>query len=397
MPLLCLPWFRFRFYFWATLSIIVGSLSLHSRWLWAEDRFRYQEAQYDGAQLRYVGTIPVLMLSGSPEQMGRQQGKLGAPVAEGILSYPRELFETMGRKGGWAAHLEMAKKMRPQFPPDHLAELQALAQSANLPEELLLATNTLPDAYRARIGCSSLIVQANRSKTGGPLFGRNLDFYALGKLHQYSLVIVYRPTGKHAFASVGFPGLLGCISGINDAGLALAVHECPASADGSPLFNPEGVPYGLLFRRILEECTSVEEAIKLVQSAKRTTLLNLALCDPNTHAVVEMSPRTVAVRKEADGICVCTNHFRTEKLRFVTYCPRYERLLQAKKQERLGLEEVAALLHQAHQGPLTIQTMIFEPAELRLHLAIGNPPTSARPLEKLDLAPLLRPKKADSP
>ncbi len=362
----------------------------------AEEGFRYQEADYDGAKLRYFGNIPVLMLSGTPEQMGRQQGKLGAALAQGILSYPKELLDMVGRKGGWPAHLEMAKKMRAQFPPDHLAELQALAKTANLPEELLLATNTLADAYRARIGCSSLIVEASRSKAGSPLFGRNLDFYALGKLHQYSLVIVYRPTGKHPFASVGFPGLLGCISGMNDAGLTLAVHESPASADGSPLFNPEGVPYGLLFRRILEECTTVEEAIKLVQSAKRTTLLNLALCDRQTHAIVEMTPRTVAVRKEPDGIGVCTNHFRTEKLRFITYCPRYDRLIQAKKLDRLGLEEVAAKLHEANQGPLTIQTMIFEPAELRLHLAIGKPPTSARPLEKLDLAPLLRPKTADS-
>jgi len=387
--------FENRLRFWIVLAL-VGSCFLCPPRGFTGEAFRYQEVSHDGAWFRYFGNIPVLSLSGTPEQMGRQQGKLGATIAEGLLSYPKELLETIGRKGGWTAHLEIAQKMRAQFPPDHLAELEALAKTANLPEQVLLGANILADAYRARIGCSSLIVEASRSKTGGPLFGRNLDFYALGKLHQYSLVIVYRPMGKHAFASVGFPGLLGCISGMNDAGLALAVHESPASADGSPLFNPDGVPYGLLFRRILEECTSVEEAIKLVQSAKRTTLLNLALCDRRTHAIVEMTPRTVEVRREPDGICVCTNHFRTDRLRFVTYCPRYERLILAKKLDRLGLEEVAAKMHQANQGPLTIQTMIFEPAALRLHLSLGKPPTSARPLEKLELGPLFRPPKTDS-
>lgn len=374
---------------WVKL-LLVGTILGTYRTGFAEQPFRYQEAQYDGAQLRYFGNIPVLCVWGSPEQMGRQQGKLGRAVAEGILSYPKELFQMLGRERGWQTHLEIAKKMREHFPPDHLAELRALAQTAGVPEQLLLAANTLPDAYRARIGCSSLIVEGRRSKTGGPLFGRNLDFYALGRLHKYSLVIVYRPTGKHAFASVGFPGLLGCISGINDRGLALAVHESPASADGAPLFNPEGIPYGFLFRRILEECTNVHEAIQLVRSAPRTTLVNLALCDPHTHAVVEITPRTVAVRKEPDGICVCTNHFRTEPLRFVTVCPRYERLIQAKKLDRLGLEEVAAKLHEANQGPLTIQTMIFEPATVRLHLAIGKPPTSALPLQKVELLSLFR-------
>mgnify|MGYP001402606817 FL=1 len=87
-----------------------------------EKPFRYNEAQYDGAQLRYFGNIPVLTLSGSPEEIGQQQGKLGAAVAEGILSYPKDLFQMVGREQGWIAHLETAKKMQAQFPPHHLAE-----------------------------------------------------------------------------------------------------------------------------------------------------------------------------------------------------------------------------------------------------------------------------------
>ena len=42
-----------------------------------------------------------------------------------------------------------------------------------------------------------------------------------------------------------------------------------------------------------------------------------------------------------------------------------------------------------NQGWLTLQTMIFEPAELKLHLAIGACPTSALPMKTLELAPLL--------
>jgi len=38
----------------------------------------------------------------------------------------------------------------------------------------------------------------------------------------------------------------------------------------------------------------------------------------------------------------------------------------------------------------TLQTMIFEPATLKLHLAIGACPSSAEPLKTLDLAPLLQ-------
>ena len=47
-------------------------------------------------------------------------------------------------------------------------------------------------------------------------------------------------------------------------------------------------------------------------------------------------------------------------------------------------------LHAASQGDHTLQTMVFEPAELRLHLAVGELPSSAGPLRTLELAPLFR-------
>ena len=113
------------------------------------------------------------------------------------------------------------------------------------------------------------------------MFGRNLDFYTLGMLGKYSLVTVHRPKGKHAFVSIGFPGMFGVFVGHERRRcLALAVHEVFFARDGSSLFNPKGEPYTFCFRRILEECTTVAEAEKLLRAAPRTTLLSLSVCDP---------------------------------------------------------------------------------------------------------------------
>ena len=57
----------------------------------------------------------------------------------------------------------------------------------------------------------------------------------------------------------------------------------------------------------------------------------------------------------------------------------------------VSVEDVARKLHEVNMGPLTVQTMIFEPGPLRLHLAIGACPASALPLKPLDLAELFRP------
>ena len=45
-------------------------------------------------------------------------------------------------------------------------------------------------------------------------------------------------------------------------------------------------------------------------------------------------------------------------------------------------------------GTLTLQTMVFEPATLRLHLSIGASRVG-RPLKRIDLADLLRPEARD--
>src|SRR5205807_4621051 len=138
--------------------------------------------------------------------------------------------------------------------------------------------NTMFDLKKF-FACSALVVEPERSATRGLLLGRNLDYPSLGYIEQYSLVTVYRPRGKHAFASIGFPGVIGCLSGMNDAGLALGVLEVFQVKDRSEKFDASGTPYALCYRRLLEECATVDEAEKLLRAMKRTTTTNLVICD----------------------------------------------------------------------------------------------------------------------
>src|SRR5207248_1403528 len=83
---------------------------------------------------------------------------------------------------------------------------------------------------------------------------------------------VYRPANKHAFATVGFPGLAGCLSGMNDQGLSVAILEVYSTKDGSPKYDPRGRPNFFTFRQVLEQCATVEEAVKLLRETPRATL-----------------------------------------------------------------------------------------------------------------------------
>src|SRR6185436_16936491 len=114
-----------------------------------------------------------------------------------------------------------------------------------------IAGNTFFDVKRS-LACSAVLIEKDRSATGGPLLARNLDYPSLGYIHEYSLVTIYRPKGKKAFATIGFPGIVGCLSGMNEAGLALGVLEVFDIKAGEKHFDNEGIPYALCLRKVME-------------------------------------------------------------------------------------------------------------------------------------------------
>jgi isopenicillin-N N-acyltransferase-like protein len=356
--------------------------------------FRFPEARHGKGELRYVSDVPVLTVEGTPEEIGEEVAVLAIKPAKRVLDYPRELLRVHRAEGAWPWLVLTGRAMLASFPPDHRRELDAIIK-AGADRDREVAGNTMFD-IKGVFACSSLLVTADRSETGNVLLGRNLDYPSLGYIHRYSLVTVYRPKGKHAFAAVGFPGLVGCLSGMNDAGLCVAVHESCSAKDGVTKFDVTGTPYALCYRRLLEECTTVDEAEKLLRSMRRTTIINLAVADRKGGAVFEVTPRIVAVRRPQEGTCSCTNHFLSKELRpavqrnvFWTL-DRYETLEQARELREIGVEDVHQYLQAVSVQNHTLQTMVFEPATRRLHLAIGACPSSGQELKLLELGPLFK-------
>src|SRR5262245_9038755 len=199
--------------------------------------FRYPEAKHGKGELKHIDGVPVVVLAGKPGEIGEQMAILTAKPAGKLLDYPKDFLKAIKLDFTWPVIVNMGKALLPNFPAEHLQELEAGVKAANLDRDLFVAANTMFDLKKV-IGCSTLIVEPERSATKGTLLGRNLDFPTLGYLHEYSTVMVVRPTGKHAFVSVGFPGCVGVLSGMNDAGLALAVLEAYSANDNSPKFDP---------------------------------------------------------------------------------------------------------------------------------------------------------------
>jgi hypothetical protein len=369
----------------AVLVLLVAPLPLRA------EPFKYQEGKHGKGQLKYINGLPVLMVEGTPEEIGEQTGTLTGKSVQRLLTFPKLYIEQFGYAAAWKALVRVGKSMEPNFPADQRKELNAIAKAAEVEHDLAVIGNTFADIKKVG-GCSTLTIDAAHSATKGPLMGRNLDYPTLGFLHEHTLVTVCKPNGKHAFASIGFPGFVGCLSGMNDAGLCVAVLEIYSANDGSKSFDPEGTPYAMCYRRILEECSTVAEAEKLLRSMKRTTRNSLAVCDRETAAVFEITPKSLVVRKSDEGLALATNHFRTKELCTDTMCRRFTALEKVKAMSRVDIPDLMKLMHSANQGDNTFQTMIFEPKTLKLHLSIGKLPSSAFEPKLLELEELFKKK-----
>ncbi len=376
-----------RLYVLSLAILCLGSITAS-----AAEPFRFPEARYGKGELRYIHGLPVLTAVGSPEEIGAQIGALAVKPSLPLVAHFRDFLKKKGLDGLSPILFAASEALYQRFPQRYRRELEAMVKSSGADRNLVVLGNTAFDLEQLLLGCSGLIVSPSRSATGGTLYGRNCDFPFTDLIEEYSLVIVYRPTGRKAFAMVTFPGVLASNCGINQDGLTLGANTASKSADGAPGFNPDGVPYSVAAREVMETCGSVDDFDRWIRGHARTGHGLLLACDQKKQRVYELTTKNIGVREPDDGLVYCTNHYRLAPMAFPNpKCRRYETLATSRDIQQLGVGDVARLLHAVNQGSRTIQTMIFEPAKLVLHLSIGPGPTSAKRLKRLDLKPLLQP------
>jgi len=173
---------------------------------------------------------------------------------------------------------------------------------------------------------------------------------------------------------------------MNEHGLTLANMEVARTPR-----VPDAMPYSFLYRTILEECRTVNEAIHLLEKERRQSANNLMLMDASgDRALVEITPAAIHVRRREDTApLVATNHHRGDRDE-PHVCTRYDCLTADATRDwgRFDRQALQKLLALTGQGDLTLQSMIFEPLDRRLLLAVGKRAAN-RDFHLVDLRPLL--------
>ncbi len=329
--------------------------------------------------------VPIVQLRGEAAELGREHGeRLGEPIRTLFNAYFTKYFQNdMQRTLALAA----ASAFEPRIDQSHRTEITSLAASAKVDAREVLLGQVFLD-LTGMTACSSITLPEGAAPDGVARFGRNLDFPGFNIADKSTVLFVYHPQGKNAFASIAWPGLIGVLSGMNEHGLTIANMEVDRGRR-----MPQAMPYPLLYRSILEQCKTVEEAIALLQKTPRQTANNLMMMDAaGNRAVAEITPEALTIRSApATAALISTNHHRGSDLDKSGRCSRYDYLHDTAKKEfnNVSVEQIQDMLAHVAQGNMTLQSMIFEPSNRVLYLAVGaNAPT--RGYHMLDLKPLFR-------
>jgi isopenicillin-N N-acyltransferase-like protein len=373
------------------------------------------------------GGVPRVRVAGTPYERGRQYGaQARARIHLSVQAYQRVFAHYAG--WDWPAVRQAAAGFEAPiaaFRPAYLDEMRGLADGAGLDLADVLAINVRTEVmYAAKARQAPLAARVPQPPAecsafavvprgpGGPaatLLGQNWDWL----LHSAQTLIVLeaRPDDGPDFVTVVEAGLL-AKAGLNSAGLGLVTNALVTDADtGAP-----GLPYHVLLRAILD-CTTVTEALKVLQAGMRSSSANYLIAHASGAALdVEAAPgdfTRLYPQLPEDGVLLHTNHFLSPRLHPVDVslwampdsAVRWQRL-HAGATGSATLDDFRALLADhadypysicSHPGPgehpleqgATIASVLMDLTARRLWVAAGNP--CQTPYRELDVGWLSAP------
>src|SRR5262249_16494143 len=100
---------------------------------------------------------------------------------------------------------------------------------------------------------------------GGRMYhGRILDYMRGVGLEQNAVVMVFQPDGKNTWVNVGYAGFTGSVTAMNEK--HLAIGEMGGRGEG----NWDGKPMAQLVREVMENASTIDEALEIMRQSPRT-------------------------------------------------------------------------------------------------------------------------------
>lgn len=235
---------------------------------------------------------PVLVVRGTPEEMGRAYGRALKEAIDANLHrvlHGIGLFETV-RSGKWfPAELAATWKVQEKYIPERFVrEMDAIAEATGLPRDHVRWTNLFPEHFH----CSGVGLRGKATAGGVLLHARILDYMTEVGFQATAVVTVRVPEGHHAWLDVGYAGCIGTVTAMNERGLAMG--EMGGRGEG----HLDGIPMTFLMREVVERFETTEEALAWMRSVPRTCEYFYVLSDAKTRSMAGVASRARSLAAE---------------------------------------------------------------------------------------------------
>lgn len=382
---------------------------------------------FNGSSLAWLGSLPVLRVMGDAHAIGAAHGRLLAPYLPPVIAAADASIQaTVPDDGLFAGSThDMRLAWRWRFVDDGMIEadrrmIAGLARGAAasgvdvsfddvLRDQAVLdvgAPAVRSDEVEQHVVAHSLTVVARQALAPARVWiGRTVALagYDDGGDAEIPTVIIAHPEGRLPWASVGWPGQLGVITGVNSKGIAVMVDPARTSDVRS---TRSARPISFLARAVLEQATTLDEAIKLVEVTPTLGTAVIALVDGSTgtwvviertpsKAIVERSPKLPAIGDLLTTNALASDPDNERARRTLTSQARVERAARLVRAPLPDVAAMAAVLRDArgidakgvedvrppgHRATIddgrASQVVILDPASLELW--VGDPRANGR-------------------
>ncbi|GAA4272510.1 C45 family peptidase [Aquimarina gracilis] len=235
-------------------------------------------------------------LYGEFYDMGLKYGKLLYEKANFVLPKISDQKTEFG--------LESYKELQ-RFYPEVVEEIKGFSKGIKDKPENLGAFLLSLGIYDTIGQCSVFAFRNNDSV----IVGRNYDMlFDFKKFTESSLIA---PKEKYSYISQS-DVFIGRSDGINEQGLSIAM----SFVNGTQV--QPGIGFHFIIRKVLENCSNTEQAIKLVQETKVASANNFLIADKSGNiAVVESAPQKCVIRRpeKNENFIYITNQFVTKEMK----------------------------------------------------------------------------------
>ena len=236
-----------------------------------------EERVFGLAHLKEPGpgeNIKVLYLKGTPYEMGFQHGKL---LKKEVQEFYNKLIPLLKFFASEDMMDEIYDRMEPYIPLEEKEEMRGLAHGADIPLRAVHWVHSVPEVseygpkknfrkhFKQTI-CSNIAAFGKATHDGALYHMRVLDWIRQLGAQKFPVILVHKPTTGNASVTFSYAEFIGCVSGMNDKNMSFG----EMGYGDPPGESLEGTPFIFLFRKLMRESNSTDDAIKIIQNTTRT-------------------------------------------------------------------------------------------------------------------------------